>query len=153
MPKLLAFLPCEQVIVSKEDETVSLITITQGLSLAVPADAIGKSVVLPHRWTMFAYWLKERGDEGVAFEQRVEYVAPQNTPLLNQITQFVIAKSTHSQIGRIGALPVQSVQVGQSVYTLRLSIRRLGEQEFRMVSEFPLTLTIEVASPEAVSHK
>ena len=153
MPKLLAFLPCEQAIISKDDETVSLITVMQGLSLGVPDEVIGQNVLLPHRWSVFSYWLKEAGEDGVTFEQRLEYISPQNAALLKQDSQFVIVKTTHSQVGRIGALPLLSAKPGQYVYSLRLSLRRVGEPDFKVVSEFPLSITIEAASNGVVSQK
>ena len=153
MPKLLAFLPCDQAIISKEDDTVTLITVTPGFTVSVPQDALGKNVLLPHRWTVFSYWLKESGDDDVEFEQRLEYISPNNAPLVNLISQFVISKATHSIVGRIAAPPLQSAKIGPVDYRLRLSIRRVGEREYRTVSEFPFTVTIDVASPEVVSQK
>jgi hypothetical protein len=154
VPKLLAFLPCDQVIISKDDDSVSLITVAQGFSASVRENVLGQNILIPHKWSMFAYWLKEAGDEGITFEQQLEYLAPpDNTALMNQISQFVITKATHSQIGRVGALPIRSVGAGPALYTLRLSIRPVGDQEYRVVSEFPITITIDVASSEAVSRK
>jgi hypothetical protein len=153
MPRLLALLPCENAIVSKEDDTVSLITITQGLTVSIPEDALGQNVLLPHRWHVFVYWLKEAGDEGITFEQRLELIAQTTAPLVQQISQFTIPKITHSQVSRIAALPVQSAKAGLVEYKLRLSIRRAGEPEFRPAAEFPFSVTIEVASQATAARK
>jgi hypothetical protein len=153
MPKLLALLPCDNAIVSKEDDTVSLITIMQGVTASVPEDAIGQNILVPHRWHVFAYWLKEADEEGVSFEQKIELSIPSGQPLVQQISQFTILRITHSQISRIAALPVPSVKAGVVRYALTLSVRRTGEKEFKLAGEFPFNVTIEVASSAAAARK
>ena len=153
MPRLLALLPSVQAIISKEDGTVSLITVMQGVTAAIPEDAVGQNVLLPHPWAVFAYWMKQVGEEGVTFEQRTELIAASGDVLLSQTAEFVIAKTTHSQIGRVAALPVPNARAGEISYTIRVAIRRAGESDFATAGEFPLTVVLNVvASAEAASR-
>jgi hypothetical protein len=151
VPRLLAFVPCERAIIAKDDDTVSLISVIQTVIFAVPREVIGQRITLPHQWSIFTYWLKEDGDEGITFEQRVEFVSPSNEPLFIQDTQFSMPRPTHSIVGRVGVMPVDTGSEGGSQNVLRLYLRQVGEPKFQRLAEFPLTVSAQVASREAVS--
>ena len=151
MPRLLALLPCERAIISKDDDSVSLITVTQGIAVHLPDDSIvGQNVLLPHQWAIFAFWLKEPGDDGVELEQRIELIAPDDARLLVQDVRFTIVRNTHSQIGRLEALPVPKARIGDLPFTVRVSIKRADAQVFAVAGEFPLTVTLAVSTSQPV---
>jgi hypothetical protein len=152
MPRLLAFLPCEQVIIGK-DSSVSLITVMQTVDATIPASIRGENVLLPIKWALFSFWMKEDGDDGVEFEQRVEVFSADGEPLLSQDSTFVIDKITHSQIGRVLGLPVAGLQAGPIQYRFRLSIRIAGDSgDFQPVSEYPFGLRVTLAAEPSVKQ-
>jgi hypothetical protein len=148
VPRLLAFLPCERAIINRDDDSVSLITVMQSLSAFIPDALRGeKNGLLPLRWAMFSYWLKESEDEGVSFDQRIEVVSPDGDALVGQDSQFVIVKNTHSQIATIFGLPVKVLQDGAIAYRLRLSWRRSDTSTFTVAFEYPLTVLVSFGDP------
>ena len=134
MPKLLAFLPCEKVIIG-EDHSVSLIAVLQSMTINVPSDA-PKQITIPMTWTTFTLWSREPEDDDVRYEQRVELVAPSKAVALTQTAEFQMTKPFHRQMGSSFGLPLPE----SGPYTLRLSLRRLGDPSFQTIAEYPWEL-------------
>src|SRR5579864_449081 len=79
MPKLLAFLICEKVIIEKQHDTPSLISIAQTVVFQVAPGApaeIPKDAVAPYNWSAFSVWLSEDTDIGKKFVQQIEIILP-----------------------------------------------------------------------------
>jgi hypothetical protein len=143
MPKLLAFVPCERVIVAKDDNSTTLISLMQGLHIELPEDAPDK-VVAPMSWATFSLWYKQPGDEGVTYEQRVELIDPDGQVLAAQTGEFQMDKTFHRHTNRSFGVPLRR----GGDYTLRLSLRRVGS-EFATVMEYPWPIE-RVVSARAV---
>src|SRR5688500_8249294 len=133
MPRLLALLPCNYAIISRDDNSVSLINVMQGVTAALPQGAVGQNVLLPNRWAVFAYWLKEPSDGDQEFEQRLELVAPSNETVVAQESTFRMTQNTHSQVGHVLGMPITNVTAGSHAFKLRLSLRNLGAPTFTLV--------------------
>ena len=152
MPRLLAFLPCERAIISRDDGSVTLVQVFHGYTVGIPEQALGQRALLPIRWSVLTYWLREAGDENAQFEQLVELVSGDGETLLTQESQFTIAKQTHSQVGQVLGFPVPSARQGDIPYSLRVSLRRIGQPDYQLVAEYPIVITLAVASSERVSR-
>src|ERR1700679_4001333 len=76
MPRLLVFDPCDNVIISKDTETISLISILSSIRFTPPpaGPPVPENAVGPMRWFIFAHWVAEEDDIGKTFEQEVKLV-------------------------------------------------------------------------------
>jgi hypothetical protein len=150
MPRLLAFLPCERAIISKEDETATLVTVMQGVQTALPEEARGKKpLMLPMKWSVLAYWLREPGDQGVRFQQRVDFVGASGQLLLRQDSEFELTRHTHSQISNVFGFIIEDFTNGDEEYSLKLLLRRLGESDYVNVADYPVRVNVSVLSSNA----
>src|SRR2546421_13020416 len=78
MPKLLAFLPCETVIIA-DNNTTSLITVLEQLTVAHPANAeLPHNAQIPKTWHVYCLWQRLPEDEGKKYEQRFLLLTPNN---------------------------------------------------------------------------
>lgn len=152
MPKLLAFVPCERVIISSDDNSASLITLFAGFKLAGEGLKQGTDEsprTLPIRWAAFALWYRLPEDEGQTYEQKVELVSPSGKVLISQSQEFLMVKTTHRNTGNVFGFPI----VGTGEYTLRLFLRKItGGSEFRLLAEHPLAIDFETNQKSAASE-
>lgn len=116
MPRLLAFLACEKVIIEKEHETPSLISILQKVmfqpneGIEVPVNAIA-----PFKWSVFTIWDREQGDVGKTFHQKCELTMPDGTagPITVDLPftvkdeiNFNVANVLGFPIGQLGTITI-----------------------------------------------
>ena len=82
MPKLLAFLACEKVIIDQE-QNPTLISVLQNVNVVLPPtdSKIPEDAVSPQTWTLFAIWDREPADVGKRFRQRFVVTRPDGEPL------------------------------------------------------------------------
>ena len=79
MPKLIAFLPCEKIIVD-ENHTSSVIVIFQTITAQVPANAeMPQNAVAPKEWAIFTTWEPLPEDVGSTVRQIVQVLWPDDT--------------------------------------------------------------------------
>lgn len=135
------FVPCEKVIVARDDNSINLIGLMQGFkggSEQTPTNEEPTSV--PLRWSTLALWVKTHEDEGKTYEQQVELLSPTGKVLLSQTLEFVMTKKFHRNTGRIFGFPV----AGFGDHVLRLSLRTVGDnEEFTTIAEFPLPINAD----------
>src|SRR5260370_11142903 len=98
MPRLLAFLPCEKVIIG-QDGNPSVISILQQFNVPLPAGA----KVDPHsmgmfRWDIFSLWERLAGDEEKEFEQRCELISPDGRKSVEAVLKFKFVASMHRNV-------------------------------------------------------
>jgi len=142
MPRLLAFLACEKVIIA-DDNQASIMGLLQGfeLSAAPPAN---QTVVLPMQWTVFTLWEKEPDDKASQLTQRFELLAPDGTSLLQAKTETAViseadeGKVFHRVVARLKGFPVR----GATTHTLRLLLKT-GDGEYAEKSKFSIPLIIK----------
>lgn len=149
MPQLLAFLPCENVIIS-QDNNLSLIEVLNGVTAAVsvPIDQLKSDAGAPHRWFVVAMWHKVPEDLDADFEQRIALVDPSGKIRIEAFNEIAFdpQKSIHRTIGEMSGFPVSP----QGVYTLQLYVRKKqGEDVWseNPVSSYPLLVHVRAASP------
>lgn len=137
MPKLLLFAPCERVIIEQGANTVSLISVIQELTVAVPSD-VPANAAAPQRWYVIAMWQRDEKETAQRFEQRLVVENPKGEHLLELLTPFELSKETHRNIGAIDGFPISIA----GRYTLRLSVRQAGRSDTKWeeIADYPVKL-------------
>jgi hypothetical protein len=142
LPRLLLFAPCQKGIIDKNESTVSMISLINGVTVARLGEEIDENAVLPYSWCAVSAWFKEAEDEGANFEDLVELVSPDGNVLVRSMIPFTLPARIHQNLHNSFGFPAGRA----GIYTLRLSIRRVpNENGWSVVSEYP----IEVAHKSA----
>lgn len=144
MPRLLVFLPCERVIISQEENTVSLISVLEVINLAVPPELEIKEDsdrAVPFRWYILAVYRMEDGDENKQFEGRVQLNKEDRTYLdVSLPFQFQPDKPNMRTTMQIGGFPV--MPLGNA--SLKLSLREVAEgNDWQEIADYPLIIKIQ----------
>ncbi|HEY5175834.1 MAG TPA: hypothetical protein VII95_09760 [Terriglobales bacterium] len=154
MPRLLIFVPCFGILHDEDDQSVSLISLIEGLKIQFlpesPEPPAGTIISL--RWCAYARWARGPGDEAKHLEQRILLKSPSgvllmetapaalpfddqpNTRLLTVTTKFVRFNVSHP-----GICP------------LILEYREAGEDLWTEAASYPLQLEWEKPSPSKSS--
>ncbi len=131
MPRLLLFAPCSKIIVSADDQTVTLVALVDGVN-APAGDAVA---VLA--WEHLTVWQTAPGDEGQQFEQRLEIVRPDRKVAAEVRQEFAMAARTLRVRGSVAGFPSEI----EGEYALRLSVRNvLDGDAWERVMEYPVTV-------------
>ena len=141
MPKLLLFAPCSKVIVSADDQTVTLVALVDGVN------APSGSSVADLTWEHLAVWQAGSDDAGQTFEQMLEIVRPDRTVAAEVRQEFAMHARTLRVRGSVVGFPSEI----EGEYTLRLSVRNvLDGGVWARVTEYPVTVRhITGPTPEA----
>jgi hypothetical protein len=139
LPKLLLFAPCERVIVDKQDNSTSLISLIEGLSVVMPnTEKIPPDAGSPMQWHIVTLWLREPGDETKRYEQTCELVMPDGKISVPARTSFRLERRAHRITVRIRGFPISRTP-GDCV--LRLSLREDVEgSEWREIATYPINV-------------
>jgi hypothetical protein len=133
MPRLLVFAACESVLIDGDDNSASLISLLEGVTVGIEGE-LPEDARLPWKWIVFSLWRKEEGDEGKAFEQNVQLVSPSGKPGVENIAPFVMQKTSH----RI-KLGYRELPIGEfGVWSVNLSFREVGVGEWKQVTSYPI---------------
>lgn len=149
MPRPLLFAPCVQPIISKGDEVISLISVIEGLNVAVSSEQLPPAdAMIPSLWHIFTMWRCEPTELGRIYTQRVEVFQPDGSRVAEGETQFTSTTANYRTIVLIDRLFIG--QPGQQ--TIRLSLQALGEGEpWQVMGEYPIDLKwipASAATPE-----
>ncbi len=151
-PKLLAFLPCEKVIVDM-DNNVSLITLLQDIKVGIPespdetkANPKGK-IVAPIKWSVLVLWKRSEDDNVLEYEQKVALFDPAGEASIQAIQPFSFGdKHTARNIANIIGFPIHE----DGVYLLKLWLRRKGDPETpEPLADYELTVAREQPKGQA----
>jgi hypothetical protein len=140
MPRLLLFAPCSKVIVSADDQTVTLVALVDGVN--APQGA----TVADLTWERLSVWQAEPGDEGRRFEERLEIVRPDRRVAAEVRQPFVMESRTLRVRGSVVGFPCEI----EGDYVLRLSVRdAVAEDAWERLMEYPVTVRhITAQAPE-----
>lgn len=139
MPRLLIFLPCEKVIVSKEGP-ISLITVFEAYNVALPEEEYTKQpddAVLPSPWHVFTKWIRDDNEELQLWEQRIQVSAPDGRISTDTTMPFdLVANPGISNIVRIDGLAIKPL----GRFEITLSLRKGGENDaaWQKIASYPL---------------
>jgi hypothetical protein len=124
MPRLMVFAACEKVIVGREDNSGSRISILQGFN--VPADApVGDkdvSAMMPLNWYVFVLWEAPNHTPG-QHVQRIQLFSPDGTQLFSAEVPIVDEGDVTKRFHRAALRRSGFVYRGTGDYMLRLSVR------------------------------
>lgn len=139
-PRLLAFLPCERVILGGEaDGTASVIAILQGFNLHQKIELQSPkapSAVMPLRWWLFSLW--ENDYSGRSHTVKYELRSPRKT--LSKV-EGPLALHPTKRFQRLttvfNGFPID----GDGDYTAHLFLKLEGETKFDEMANFPIPFT------------
>jgi len=140
MPKLILFAACEKVITDTEG-LVSLITLIEKLEVSVPSSIeLPPRTAVPMRWQTLSVWQIDQADMG-QYEQTTDLVVQDGT-----IAMHTEPKRLESSLaGRTGVKitgTLTAVPITDGPLRLRLSYRKIGEQDWIEVAEYPVTVSL-----------
>src|SRR5258708_1857508 len=135
MPKLLLFVPCTKIITDQQDNSLSLVSIFEGLSVQISeGESIPTDAVMPFAWSVAIMWLQTSGDENRYFEMRLNSVRPDGHETEGNILPFSMTARTARF--NLNLLNMRIDQPGEQL--LRLSVREAGSDAWQIVSEYPI---------------
>lgn len=141
MPKLLLFLPCERVIVSREGP-LSLITLLEGVNITMPPEeyaGLPNDAIIPQLWHVVAKWNREENEEPQHWEQRVQVAAPDGRISTDSVTSFdLAANQSMRNVLAVNGFPIKPL----GVCKLTLFLRSAGEDDeaWREIATYPIPL-------------
>ncbi len=91
MPKLLALIVCERVIIDRQDMP-SLINVFQRMNIQLSGAPLPEKAVSPTRWSVFSMWQHEEAEIGKAFTQVLQVAMPDGEIFFTSEQEFKISK-------------------------------------------------------------
>ena len=139
MPKLLAYLPCEKVVVEEESKNISVLSILETVNVTLPkgAPAPAQPASIGMAWAIFTLWQKEKGESG-EFESKSALVSPAGALLAETpVAKLGFGSNTRQQIiNRMASFPIWTPGACQ----LKLMVRTSREADFRELANVIVTL-------------
>ena len=139
MPKLLAYLPCEKVVIEDQSKNVSVLsileTVTVTLPQGTPAPAHSASIRMP--WAIFALWQKD-ADESGEFESKSALVSPGGELLLETpVARLSFGANARQQVvNRLADFPVWT----PGACRLKLMVKTSRDADFRQLASVIIVL-------------
>jgi hypothetical protein len=139
MPKLLAYLPCEKVVIEEQSKNISVLSILETVSVTLPKDAQppAQPASIGMAWAIFTLWQKEKGESG-GFESKSALVSPAGELLAETpVTKLAFGANTRQQIiNRMASFPIWTPGACQ----LKLMVRTSRAADFRELANVIVTL-------------
>jgi hypothetical protein len=139
MPKLLAYLPCEKVVVEEQSRNVSVLsileTVTVTLASGAPPPAPNASIGMA--WAIFTLWQKDPGESGEV-ESKSVLVSPEGERLAETpVARLDFAAGTRQQvINRMASFPMWTPGTCQ----LKLLVKTARDADFRQLAHVLIAL-------------
>lgn len=96
MPKLLAFLACEKVIIDHR-QVPSLISLYQKMQITLQDAPLPDNALSPTQWNVFALWQHAPEEIGIEFHQRVEVYLPNGQLFAGSEAKFKVISEDSQQ--------------------------------------------------------
>ena len=130
MPKLLAYLPCEKVVIEEESKNISVLSIleTVNVTLARGAPVPAQDASIGMAWANFTQWQKEKGESG-EFESKSMFVSPAGE-VLAETPAATLGFGTNARqqvVNRMASFPVGTPGACQ----LKLMVKTARESSYR----------------------
>ena len=139
MPKLLAYLPCEKVVIEEESKNISVLSIleTVNVTLARGAPAPAQNASIGMAWAIFTLWQKEKGESG-EFESKSMFVSPAGELLAETpAAKLGFGTNTRQQVvNRMASFPVGS----PGACLLKLMVKTARESDYRELASVVVTV-------------
>jgi hypothetical protein len=150
MPKLLLFVPCQRIIVSADDQTLTLVSLVDGVN-APMADGKAPSVA-DLSWEHLTVWQPGPDDEGQEYEQRLEIVRPDRGVAADVRQRFAMPGRPLRVRGSVVGFPADV----EGDYVLRLSLRHVLDADvWQRMGEYPVTVrhVPQAEPPDSPDHE
>ena len=144
MPNLLVLAPCDNVLISRQGESASLIVILSEVHYVKPAVEVPVGAIMPMRWFIFCQWELLPEEAGQIFEQKIDMLDGRGQPLISaeQILTTPdrgaagITKLHHRVIAGLPGFPM----VDPGIYRIAVSLRKKGDNDpsWRLINSYPL---------------
>lgn len=135
MPKLLLLAACQKAILDQAENTLSIISLIETLTVDSPRDQEGREVVAVLPISVVSLWLREPEDEGKSFEGSLQILSPDGRQIGGGTTPFRMSHRGHRLIATLDSFPVR--QEGE--YRIVQRIREAGDkEEWQSVGEYPI---------------
>ena len=137
MPQILLFAPCRQAIVDRDNQSLSLIGIINGMNISVSSgEAIPDNAIAPVEWAIVSVWLLQPGEENKTFEQKIDLSFSDGKSFPSQTLLFKMVGRVHQVYAKSNAFPVGTP--GDCTFTLFVrEVREEGpEQEWQKKAEY-----------------
>ena len=139
MPKLLAYLPCEKVVVEEESKNISVLSILETVNVTLPqgSPAPAHKASIGMAWAIFTLWQKEKGELG-EFESKSVLVSPAGELLAETpVARLGFGANTRQQIiNRMASFPIWTPGPCQ----LKLMVRTSRDGDFRELANVIVVL-------------
>ena len=139
MPKLLAYLPCEKVVIEDESKNISVLSILETVNVTLPTGAPppGPQASIGMAWAIFTLWQKEKGESG-EFESKSVLVSPSGELLAETpVATLAFGANARQQIiNRMASFPISTPGPCQ----LKLMVRTSRNGEFRELANVIVAL-------------
>jgi len=142
MPRLLLFAPCQNVIIDRENNTVSLISILQKINYRPKTELQGPTttnIAVPMQWAVLAFWKRNAGEENKTFEQRLALLGDDDRVLLESVATWKFIEDSHRVITRALGFPI-----GTRHLRLVVWVRESGTHEWHETSEYPIEVVAKM---------
>ena len=142
MPRLLAYLPCEKIIIDS-DNNVSLISVLQDLKVQVPeaGPVPGPAVTAAMKWQILTMWLIDPGDVGKFYEEKVALFDPDGAP--TAVKGSVGNETTGA--GHRNVVTVLGFPIGkEGRHSLRLWMYERGNDPGEPIAEYPIRVSHDI---------
>ena len=138
----LVFVPCQTVIIGK-DNNASLIVLLHQIHVQIPAEApdpLPEKAAFPMGWHVFCQWETAPEEIGTTFEQRIQLLnmSGELQADFDSVSPFVPEKKKpiHRVIANLNLFPV----LAEGHYRLRLSLRKSGDKDWSVSGDHPLQI-------------
>jgi hypothetical protein len=138
MPRLLAFMACEKVIVDKDSGNISLISFLQEVKVPLPKEhePIPENALAPFYWCAFSFWVPD-DDQKRDFELKSSVLSPDGRVLLESPPiKFLMGEQGGAVLNKFQAFPVSA----EGKCSLALYFRHDAREEWNKKSEAPITV-------------
>jgi hypothetical protein len=137
MPKLLILAPCDNVLISGNVDTVSLIVVMTTVMFPKPPENVPLGAVAPMRWFVFTNWAISKEDDGKSFDQRIRMVQNEQT-YFDSVQQFELAsdKIHHRMIAALYVFPL----VAEGLCEIKLDLRMRDAETWEEIASYPLLI-------------
>ena len=137
MPRLIAFLPAEKVLIDEMENSVSVIGIMSGIKVQIlnVSERAPENAYVPIRWSILAMWRREPADEGKSYEQRIQLFVP------NGESAFDLSSPPFAMTGLHHRVRSDITGFGVSIpgiYRLVVSLREVGASTWVEKSEYEM---------------
>ena len=147
MPKLLAFFPCDKVVIDQLQNNVSVSAIIEEVVAGIPEKLMPppNGAVVPNNWTVFAMWHRDTSENTVPFEVMARFFSP-NEKLLVQTSPPTRAnfdnntKTSQRVVLNLNGFPIGAPGICQ----IALMMKADGETDFSEVARFPVIVKHEI---------